>query len=79
MSDSFATSWTLAHQDPLSIGFPRQEYQSGWPFLTPGYLPNSGIELVSPVAPALAGRFFTTNPPRKPKIRVCVHTKSLQS
>ena len=33
------------------------------PFPPPGDLPNSGIE---PVSPALAGRFFTTEPPGKP-------------
>ena len=32
----FATLWTLAHQAPLSIRFPRQEYWSGLPFLPPG-------------------------------------------
>ena len=35
MSDSFATPWTIAHQAPLSIGFPRQEYWSGLPFPSP--------------------------------------------
>ena len=32
----FATSWTGAHQAPLSIEFPRQEYWSGLPFPFPG-------------------------------------------
>ena len=27
----FATPWTAAHQDPLSMGFSRQEYWSGLP------------------------------------------------
>ena len=40
--------------------FSKQEYWSGLPFLTPGDLPNSGIE---PMSPALAGGFFTTLPP----------------
>ena len=31
MSDSFAVPWTVAHQAPLSMGFPRQEYWSGLP------------------------------------------------
>ena len=35
-SDPFATPWTTAHQAPLSMGFPRQEYSSGLPFLSPG-------------------------------------------
>ena len=32
----FATPWTVAHQAPLSMGFPRQEYWSGLPFRSPG-------------------------------------------
>ena len=32
----FVTPWTIAHQTPLSIGFPRQEYRSGLPFPPPG-------------------------------------------
>ena len=40
----FATPWTVAHQTPLSMGFPRQEYWSGLPFPSPGDLPNPGIE-----------------------------------
>ena len=34
--NSFATPWTVAYQVPLSMGFPRQEYWSGLPFLSPG-------------------------------------------
>ena len=51
---------------PLSIGFPRQEYWSGLPFPPLGDLPNPGIKPVSPMFHALAGRFFTTEPPGKP-------------
>ena len=58
----FATPRTVAHQAPLSMGFPRQEYWSGLRFPPPGDLPNPGIE---PASPALAGRFFTTEPPGK--------------
>ena len=57
------TPWTAAHQVPLSMGFSRQEHWSGLPFLPPGDLPDPGIETVSH---ALAGRFFTTEPPGKP-------------
>ena len=32
----FATPWTVAHQAPLSTGFPRQEYWSGCHFLLQG-------------------------------------------
>ena len=49
------------------MGFPRQEYWSGLPFPPfPEDLHNSGIEPMSPVSPALAGRFFITETPRKP-------------
>ena len=57
-----------AHQGPLSMGFSRQEYCSGLPLPSPGDLPDPGIEPVSLVSPALAGRFFTTAPPGKPQI-----------
>ena len=55
--------WTVAHQAPLSMGFPRQEYWSGLSFPPPGDLPDPGIE---PTSPALAGRFFITEPSGKP-------------
>ena len=55
---------TAAHQDPLSVGFPRQEYLSGLPFPTPGDLPDPGTEPASLVS---AGGFFTTVPHGKPK------------
>ena len=58
-----ATPWTVGHQAPLSVGFSRQEYWSGVPYPPPRDLPNPVIE---PLCPALAGRFFTTVPPRKP-------------
>ena len=61
VSDS-ATPWTVAHQAPLSIGFSRQEHWSGLPLPAPGDLPDPGIEPTSLVSPALAGRFFTTEP-----------------
>ena len=62
MSDSFATTWTVAHQAALSMGFPRHEYWSGMPFHPPGDLPNPGIELVSP---ALWADSLPTEPPGK--------------
>ena len=46
----FVTPWTIAYQAPLLMGFSRQEYWSGLPFPSPGYLPNTGIE---PGFPAL--------------------------
>ena len=32
----FVTPWTVGYQDPLSMGFSRQEYWSGLPFPSPG-------------------------------------------
>ena len=61
MSDS-ATSWTVACQAPLFKGFPRQEYWSRVPFLTPGDLPDPQTE---PMSPTLVGGFFTAKPPGK--------------
>ena len=52
------TSWSVAHQAPLSIGFSRQKYWSGLPCPPPGDLPDPGSE---PVSPALAGRFYTAS------------------
>ena len=46
------TLWTVAHQTPLSMGFPRQEYWSGLPVPSSGDLPNPGIELGSPALQA---------------------------
>ena len=54
----------MAHQAPLFMEFPRQEYWSGLPF-PPGDLCNPGIKPASLVSPALTGGFFTTEPPRK--------------
>ena len=49
-----------------TMKFSRQESQSGLPFSTPRDLPDPGIEPKSPAPSALAGRFFTSAPPRKP-------------
>ena len=57
----FETLWTV--DAPPSMGFPRQKYWSGLPFPSPGNLPDPEIK---PMFPALAVRFFTTEPPGKP-------------
>ena len=63
----FATPETIACQASMSIAFSRQELWSGsFPFPSPGDLHNPGIEPTSPVAPALAGGFFSTELPGKP-------------
>ena len=56
------TSWTIAHQAPLSIGFPRQEYWSGLPFPSPGDLPDPEIE---PRSSALQVDSLPSEPPGK--------------
>ena len=64
------TSRTVAHQAPMSMEFSRQEYWSGLPFPPLGDFPNPGIKPESLVSPALAGKFFTTMLPGKPKILI---------
>ena len=67
MSDSFADVWAIAHQVPLSMGFPRKEYWGGLPFLSPGDLSDPGIEPRSPAfwqilyRPSHHRRFSTLN------------------
>ena len=51
---------------PLSMEFSKQEYWTGLPFPPPGDLPHPGIKTATPMSVALAGRFFTTEPPGKP-------------
>ena len=57
----FETPRTVAHEAPLSIRFPRQEYWSRLPFPSPGDLPNLGIEVS-----CIADRFFTVESLGKP-------------
>ena len=58
----FATPWTVAHQDPPSVGFSRQEYWSGLPFPSLGDLPNPEIE---PESLALQTDALPSKPPGK--------------
>ena len=62
----FAAPWIIAHRAPLSIELSRQEYWSGLPLPSPGDLPDPGIK---PMSLALAGGFFTTEPPGKPRFK----------
>ena len=55
-----ATPWTAAHQAPLSMGFPRQEYRSGLPFPSPGDLSEPGME---PRSLALQADSLPSEPP----------------
>ena len=58
-----ATPWTVAYQAPPSMEFSRQEYWSGLPFPSPGYLPDPGIE---PGSPTLQADALSSEPPGKP-------------
>ena len=55
------------------MGFSKQEYWSKLPCPPPGDLPYSRIEPESPVAPALAGGFFTAEPPGKTVSYLLLH------
>ena len=71
----FVTPWTVAHLAPLSMGFSRQEYWNGFPFLPLGNLPDPGSE---PVSPALQADSLPTEPSGKPHMSVTLwHTKVL--
>ena len=61
----FATTRTVAHQAPMSMGLFRQEYWSGLPFLPPGDLPDPGIEPTSPASPAFQADSLSTEPSGK--------------
>ena len=63
----FATPWTVAHQAPPSMGFPRQEYWNGFPFPSPGDLLDPGIE---PGSPMLQADALTSEPPGKPPLLI---------
>ena len=59
----FVIPWTVVYQAPQSMEFSRQEYWSGLPFLSPGDLPNPGIEPGSSALQTLD----RSEPPGKPK------------
>ena len=58
----FVTPWTVAYQDPPSIGFFRQEFWGGLPFPSPEDLPNPGTE---PGSPTLEADALPSEPPGK--------------
>ena len=60
----FVTPWTVAHQAPLSLVFPKQDYWTGLLFPSRGDLHHPEIE---PASPTLAGGFFTTESPGTPQ------------
>ena len=79
MSD-YVTLWTVAYQAPLSMGFSGQEYWSGLPCPLQGDLPDTGMESMSLMSPALTLYQFTTSttakmiksPPPPTKKSICL-------
>ena len=68
--------WTVAHQAPLSMEFPRQEYWGGLPFPSRGDLPNPGIKSGSS---ALQVDSLPSEPPEKPMLKECGKLLALDS
>ena len=68
----FATSWTVACQIPLLMEFSRQEYGSGYPFPSPGDLPDAEIESESPT---LQRDSLPSEPLGSPKIYILLYLK----
>ena len=65
-----ATPWTVAHQAPPSMGFSRQEYWSGFPFPSPGVLPDPRIKPGPPT-------FQADSLPEHPLLSQVVYSHSL--
>ena len=78
VSSSFATPGTVVRQAPRSMEVSKQEHWTGLPFPPPGDDTNPWIEPVSVASPALAGRFFATEPPGKPTYNVWLIHLSVQ-
>ena len=70
----FVTPRAAVCQASLSMGFSKQEYWSGLPFLSPRKSPVPGIEPTSLASPALTGGFFTTAPPAW---QLTIHSKTM--
>ena len=66
----FGTPWIVAHQAPLPMEFPRQEYYSGLSFPPLADLPDPGIK---PGSPALLANSLSPEPPGKPHIFTCIY------
>ena len=75
----FVTSWTVAHQAPLSMEFSRLEYWNEFPCPPPEDLPDPGIEPTSLTSPALAGKFFITSATWKASKRASLVAQTVQN
>ena len=63
IASGFFTSWATREAQEYWSGW--SKYWHGWSVPSPMDLPDPGIK---PMSPALAGTFFTTEPPSKPLI-----------
>ena len=70
----FATPWTVAYQDPPSIGFSKQAYWRGLLFPFSGDPPDPGIELGFPV---LWADVLQSEPPKKSEVSSIVVSRSI--
>ena len=71
----FVIPWIVAHQAPLSMGFPREEYWNVLSFPSKGDISDPRIK---PASPALAGELFTAEPPEKPGKAIYQETKKTE-
>ena len=69
----FVTLWMVAHQTPLSLGFPWQEYWSRLPCSPPGDLPDLGIKPASLIFLHWQAGSLPLVLPRKPTLYICVY------
>ena len=61
----FATSWTVAHQAPRSMGFSRHEYWSGLPFSSSGIFPTQEL---NPGLPRCGQRLYRLSHQGSPRV-----------
>ena len=66
----FAILWTVTHQAPLSMGFPRKESWNVLPYPSPGDLPDPGIK---PGSPALQADSYPLSHQGSPYVLIHVH------
>ena len=66
----FVALWTVAYQASPSMEFSRQKYWSGWPFPSPGDLPDPGIK---PRSPGLQADALPSEPPGKPPNNIYIY------
>ena len=74
MSDTFVTPWTVTHQVPLSMGCPRQELLE---WAASPFSKRSSWSRDQTCVSSIAGEFFITKLPGKPKIIQNHHMKEL--